>query len=238
MTLGIREAGIPDSPIARWDPRWKLAALLLASGVFASVSHPAITAIAFALGLFGTSVGRLNPRVVAGRLMLILIGMLPVIAVFPFTNDNGLSLALTMTLRALAVACVGLILLGTAPLAQTLAAAHRLHLPGALVQIALLAYRYSLLFFSEARRVRIALRTRAFRASTGMRTYRTTGHAIGSLLVRGGDRAEQVADAMRTRGFNGEFHSVQSFRTTAWDVAGFAAVLFILAALLVGEWCL
>jgi len=236
MTLALRPVEIQDSPVARWDARWKLAALLLASATFAVVSQPAITAGAFGIAVVGVSFARLKLRFAAGRLMLILIAMLPVLAVFPFTNDNGLSLALSMTLRALAVACVGMILLGTAPLAQTLAAAHRLYLPGALVQIALLAHRYSLLFFSEARRVRIALRTRAFRAGTNLRTYRTTGHAVGSLLVRGGDRAEQVADAMRARGFGGAFHCTRRFRTTAWDVAGFAGVMLLLAGLLLGEW--
>ncbi len=238
MAIARRGVEIPDSPLARWDPRWKLAALLLASATFAVVGHPALTATAFAIGLFGIALARLNLRATTGRLLLTSIAMLPVIAVFPFTNDNGLTLALSLTLRALALACVAMMLLGTAPLAQTFAAAHRIYLPGALVQIALLAHRYSLLFFSEAHRLRIALRTRAFRAGTNLQTYRTMGHATGSLLVRGGDRAEQVADAMRTRGFAGEFHCVQRFRTTAWDVAGFAFAILLLAGLLIGEWCL
>lgn len=238
MTLAAREPPIPQSPLAQWDARWKLAALLWATAGFAFVTHPLLTAVAFAFGLLGVCLGRLNPRDVAGRLLLVLLGMLPVLIVFPFTNDNGLSLALSMTLRALAIACVGLILLRTAPLTHTLAAAHHLYFPGVLVQIALLAYRYAFLFFAEARRVRIALRTRAFRAATNLRTYRTTGQAIGSLLIRGGDRAEQVADAMRTRGFDGRFHTIQHFRTSAGDVAGFGIVVALIAALLFAEWWL
>jgi len=238
MTLAVREPPIPYSPLTRWDPRWKLAGLLMTSAAFAVITHPLLTAIAFALGLIGVRVGRLNRRDVCGRLLMISFGMLPVLLVFPFTNDNGLTLAISMTLRALAIACVGSILLRTAPLTQTLAAAHCLYLPGVLVQIALLAYRYAFLFFAEARRVRIALRTRAFRAATNLRTYQTTGQAIGSLLVRGGDRAEQVADAMRTRGFDGRFHTIQHFRTTAGDVAGLVVVVLGIVALLVGEWWL
>lgn len=238
MTLAAREPPIPTSCLSRWDARWKLAALLLASLSFAIVSHPILTVIAFALGLLGLRFGRLDRRDAAGRLLFVFAGMVPVLIVFPFTNDNGLTLALSMTLRALAISCVGLILLRTAPLTQTLAAAHHLYLPGVLVQIALLAYRYAFLFFAEARRVRVALRTRAFRPATNLRTYRTTGQAIGSLLVRGGDRAEQVADAMRTRGFDGRFHTIRHFRTTAGDVAGFGIVVALIAALLVAEWWL
>ena len=238
MTLAVREPPIPDSALSRWDARWKLAALLLVCVAFTVINHPVLTAVAFGLGLFGVRVGRLNPRDVAGRLLLIFVGLLPVLLVFPFTNDNGLSLAISMTFRALALACVGLILLRTAPLAHTLAAAHHLYLPGVLVQISMLAYRYAFLFFAEARRVRIALRTRAFRAATNLRTYQTTGQAIGSLLIRGGDRAEQVADAMRTRGFDGRFHTIQHYRTTVRDVLGFALVVALLTALLVAEWWL
>ncbi len=236
MTLAAREPRSPESPFARWDARWKLAALLLTCAAFAAVSHPLVTAAALALGLLGAILGRLNLRETIGRLLFVLFGMLPVLVVFPFTNDNGLALALTMTARALAIACVGLILLRTAPLTQTLAAAHRLRLPGVLVQIALLAHRYSFLFFAEARRVRVALRTRAFRAGTNLHTYETTGQAVGTLLLRGADRAEHVADAMRTRGFDGRFHTVRRFRTTPSDVLAFVAVAMLLVALLLAEW--
>ena len=238
MTLAVRESPLPGSPLSRWDARWKLAALLLACLAFTVVNHPVSTAIAFGLALIGVRLGRLNTRDVAGRLLVLAAAMTPVLIVFPFTNDNGLTLAISMTLRASAIACLGLILLRTAPLAHTLAAAHHLYLPGVLVQIAQLTYRYSLLFFAEARRVRIALRTRAFRAGTNLRTYRTTGQAVGSLLIRGGDRAEQVADAMRTRAFDGRFHTIQHFRTTVWDILGFALVASLLAALLAAEWWL
>lgn len=235
MTLAVLEPTIPESLLSRWDARWKLAALLLACVAFSVMTHPALTSIALGLGLFGIGLGKLNLRDVGGRLFFVLLGMIPVLVVFPFTNDNGFSLAISMTLRALAIACVGLILLRTAPLAQTLAAAHHLYLPGVLVQIALLAYRYTFLFFAEARRVRIALRTRAFRPATNLRTYQTTGQAIGTLLLRGGDRAEQVATAMRTRGFTGRFHTTQRFQTTTGDVVGFVVVFLVIVSLLVGE---
>jgi cobalt/nickel transport system permease protein len=116
-------------------------------------------------------------------------------------------------------------LVHTAPLSRTFAAAHALWVPGVLVQVAQLAHRYSLLFFGEARRVRIAMRTRGFRSGTNAHTYRTLGSAAGTLLVRGGDQAERVADAMRCRGFDGKYHPTTPFRTREWDVVGFVAVV-------------
>jgi cobalt/nickel transport system permease protein len=52
-------------------------------------------------------------------------------------------------------------------------------------------------------------------------TYRTVGHVIGTLVVRGTERAEGVAHAMRCRGFDGRFRSLATFRTTMADVAFF-----------------
>ena len=85
-----------------------------------------------------------------------------------------------------------------------------------------LAYRYTFVLAAEARRLRVAMRTRGFRARTDRHTYRALGHAVGSLLVRGGDRADRVADAMRCRGFDGTYRTVTAFRTTTADVLSFA----------------
>ena len=59
--------------------------------------------------------------------------------------------------------CFALVLVGTAPLHHTLAAAHKLKVPGLLVQLTLLAYRYAFLLADEMKRLRIAMRTRGLR---------------------------------------------------------------------------
>ena len=235
MSLALRDARIPDSPVARWDGRWKLAALtLLAVGV-SLLSTPWPTAAAVGLALLLALFAKVPLSVLAGRLLLLLMGLIPVWLVLPFTAENGVLTATTLSLRLLAIGTVGLVLLRSAPLPVTLAAAHRLYVPGVLIQIAQLAYRYAFLFFDEARRLRIALRVRGFRARTSTHTYRTTGHTVGTLLVRGGDRAERVADAMRCRGFDGRFHTLTAFRTTPADVVSFLLVACGAVALVVWD---
>ena len=64
---------------------------------------------------------------------------------------------------ALTVATLMLVLLASAPLTVTFQAAHKLRVPGLLVQLALLTYRYVFLLAEEFRRLRIALRVRGFR---------------------------------------------------------------------------
>lgn len=231
MSLAYRDARIPDSPVARWDGRWKLAALILSAVGVSLLTNPWPAAAAVGLSLALALLARLPAPVLVGRSLLLLFGLAPVWLVLPFTAENGMVMAATLSLRLLSIGTLGLVLLRSAPLPVTLAAAHRLYVPGVLIQVAQLAYRYAFLFFDEARRLRIAMKVRGFRARTSAHTYRTTGHGVGTLLVRGGDRAERVADAMRCRGFDGKFHCLHRFRTTAADVFAFLLLTGIAAAL-------
>ena len=101
-----------------------------------------------------------------------------------------------------------------------------------LVLLTLLAHRYVFVLGDELRRLRVALRVRGFRAKANRHGYRTLGHVVGATLVRGSDRAERVADAMRCRGFDGRFHTLAGFRTTAADVVSCLLVVAATAALI------
>lgn len=250
MTLALRDPSIPASPVARWDPRWKLAALLLAAMGAVSLQTPTAAAVAVAAALGLALVARVPAMVIAGRLGLIVLGVGLFVALVPLSrpatdpgwqlgpvrvSEPGLAAAVAIALRAVAVGLLALVLTRTAPLSRTLAAAHALRVPGVLVQVAGLAYRYTFLLAAEVRRTRVALRARGFRATTTAHSYRTLGHAVGSLLVRGGDRADRVAEAMRCRGFDGAYRCPIGFRTTAADVFGFVAVAAASSALVLAD---
>jgi cobalt/nickel transport system permease protein len=236
MTLAFRDPTIPDSPLARWDARWKLAAFLLMAVAAVSLQHPGPAVVAVGVALALALVGRVRLPVIAGRVGLLLLATLPFVVFVPLTqgadspgwdvgplhvSQPGLVAALVVALRVLAVGLLALVLTRTAPLSRTLSAAHALRVPGVLVQVAQLAHRYTFVLAAEARRLRVAMRARGFRARTSRHTYRTLGHAVGSLLVRGGDRADRVADAMRCRGFDGTYRSAAAFRTASADVLSF-----------------
>ena len=174
------------------------------------------------------------------RLAAFALAASPFLIVLPFTlegpgweleliaiSERGLVSGLAVFCRCLAIGCFALVLVGTAPLHHTFTAASRLKLPGVLVLLALLAYRYAFLLNDELRRLRVALWVRGFRTRVSRHSYRTLGHVVGAVLVRGSDRAERVAAAMRCRGFDGRFHTLAEFRTRPRDV-----VFFLLAALL------
>jgi cobalt/nickel transport system permease protein len=248
MTLAFRHHVVPDSPLARWDARWKLAAVLIAVCGIASLNQLAPAAAALGLGLLLVAVGRLPFSWVRGRLLLFALAALPFLLVLPFTLDGpglefgpvsvserGVAAGLAVFARGVAIGCFALVLIGTAPLHHTLAAAHRLKVPGILVQLALLAYRYAFVLADEMKRLRIAMRTRGFRVRATRHGYRALGHATGAVLVRGADRADNVAAAMRCRGFDGTFHSLAAFRSAPSDIMSFALLVAATVALVLWD---
>jgi cobalt/nickel transport system permease protein len=136
----------------------------------------------------------------------------------------GFAVAVCLCLKALALVTLVLIALTTAPLPATLKAAHALCMPGLLVHLVMLTHRYIFVLGAELSRLRVALRVRGFRNRASVHSYHTVGRVAGTLLVRGYERAERVAQAMRCRGFDGRFRSLAEFRTTYSDVFVFTLV--------------
>jgi cobalt/nickel transport system permease protein len=232
MASTFRETPIRTSLLSRWDARWKLAGLFLLGLAFALISQPIPAAMALGISLGLMLIGRVPLEVMFGRLGIVLLAVLPLIVLLPLTHENGTTLAITLGLRAFALAGLAVTLLHTTPLNTAFTAAQRLGMPGVLVQVAQLALRYAYLFQHELWRLRVALFTRSFRPRANSHTYGTIGQTVGTLFVRGIDRSENVSEAMRCRGFDGRYRTLTEFHTRVVDVIGFA-VMFAVGALLV-----
>jgi cobalt/nickel transport system permease protein len=236
MTLNPEHLAPRDSALARRDARWLLAGFVLAIfGVALLRSFwPALAGCGFALAL--AIIGRVSARWYRARIGLLLLALLPFLIVVPFTvdrgerlcewwrlsiTDAGLVVAATLALKTVAIVTLALTLLAAAPLHVTLAAAARLGVPTLIVQLTLLTYRYVFLLFDEFARLRIALRVRGFRNGMSLHAYRTIGQVTGTLIVRGSDRAEHVAQAMRCRAFHGQFRTLTTFKSTPADLLMF-----------------
>jgi cobalt/nickel transport system permease protein len=140
-------------------------------------------------------------------------------------SEHGATLAVRLCSKVATVASLALVILATAPLDATLKAMHALKVPGLLVQLLLLTYRYVFVLADELARLRIAVRVRGYRNRVSGHSYRTIGHVAGTLLVRGYERSERVGQTMRCRGFDGRFRSLTAFHTTAADVLVFTVIL-------------
>ena len=184
MTLFFTPPPQTASPLSRLDPRWKLAALTLAA-VAVAVVH---TGLAAAAALAGASVlavlARLPWRWWATRLAPAVL-FVAVFAAPPIFFGGSPEIAVVLVCKAAALVTLALVLLATAPLDATLKAAHALFVPGLLVQLTLMSYRYIFLLADELGRLRIALRLRGYRNRANLHSYRTIGAVTGALLVRG-----------------------------------------------------
>ena len=129
-----------------------------------------------------------------------------------------------------------LVLLATTPLPDVFKAARALGMPRLLVLLLLLTYRYVFLLMDEFARLRIALRVRGFRNRATLHSYRTIGQVSGTLLVRSQERSDRVGQAMRCRGFDGEFRTLHEFHAGGRDVAAFITIVGFAAGLLLWDW--
>ena len=251
MTLAFSLPPPTPSCLSRLDPRWKLAALLIVAAVVASLHTLPAAVTAFVVSLLLALLARLPPRWFLERLaalaLFLALFTLPLPLLLPgegagwrygpfHVSWHGVEVALLLVAKAIALVTVMLIAQATAPLETTLKAAHALRIPGLLVQLGLLAYRYVFVLADELRRLRIALRVRGYRNRVHRHSYRTAGHVAGTLLVRGYERAERVGQAMRCRGFDGQFRSLKEFSTHPADVLAFFLITVGAVALAVWDW--
>jgi cobalt/nickel transport system permease protein len=232
MTLP-RSLSAVDSPLAHWDARWKLAGLLVLGWSCAIVQSPRMAGIALALALLFVGLARLSLRSALAMSVAILIGVVPLAIAIPFLKADGANEALALVLRALAVGLIGHVSVASAPPHRTFAALQSLRVPRILVLLIQFSYRYAILLAGEVRRIRVAMAVRGFRVRPSVRSVSTMGNLIGSVLVRGGDRAETVNHAMHARGFDGHIRMLTAFRTTTRDVLAFGVATILAITLYV-----
>jgi cobalt/nickel transport system permease protein len=248
MTLAFTAPPLTPSPLSRLDPRWKLVALATALLATATLRTLPASGLALVAVLLLAVLGRLPPRWFLARLggaalfLAFFTLPLPFLLSEPGTaapslwhfSWHGARVGLTLAAKGLTLVTLMLVLLATAPLEATLKAAHALHVPGLLVQLSLLSCRYVYLLADELGRLRVALRVRGYRNRATRHCYRTIGHVTGTLLVRGYERAERVDHAMRCRGFDGRFRSLNEFHTRPADVL----ICVVVVLLSLGVWWL
>jgi cobalt/nickel transport system permease protein len=115
-------------------------------------------------------------------------------------------------------------------------AIYRLRVPEKIVYLLLMTYRYIFVIEEEYLRLMRAAKIRGFRPGNNANTYRTYSYVIGMLFVRATARAERVHQAMRCRGFNGKFYSLQEFQIDSASWAFAIMMTAIIVGLALMEW--
>lgn len=159
----------------------------------------------------------------------------------PAAPAGGLGDACTFAL-AVTLKCESMLLIVPAMLSEADpgalgAALRRLRVPAGFVFLFVSMYRYADSAGREWRRLSEAAMLRGFRPRTSLASYRTLANMMALTFLYGSDRARRVWDAMRLRGFRGEFRTLDSCRRGRDDLPFLAAALMMSAALAVCEAC-
>jgi cobalt/nickel transport system permease protein len=239
------EFSLRRSPIHRIDPRFRVVAAALFSVQVAVSLHFVLLAAALCIALLLAAAARL-PLVPVLRRLAVVNGFVLFLWLFlPFTTPGellfrigplpvtaqGLSLAAAITIKANTIVLAILALVGTMPVALFGHALQRLRLPRSFCHLLLLTYRYVFVIEQEYLKLVRAMKMRGFVPRTDMHTYRSLAHLLGMLLVRSLERSERIYQAMRCRGFEGRFHTLDLLCVRPADYLFATLMLLALAGL-------
>ena len=127
----------------------------------------------------------------------------PLLAIGRVKISGGVVSMITLMAKGLLSLMASFLLMATTRLDSLCSALRKLHVPSLLVTLLLLTFRYISLLIEEVSVMSEAYRLRA----PGQKGIHISawGSFLGQLLLRTMDRAEDLYNSMRLRGFNGDF---------------------------------
>jgi cobalt/nickel transport system permease protein len=240
MNLGIEDYAYLNSPLHRWDVRYKLVGMGAIIFGFAFVQDlrllPPMLLLTLAIfwlsqipfsylvsrlrypGIFLLTVAIVLP-LFSGQTVLFSLGPLAV------RLEGSMQMLLVVT-KFVSILSLSIVLFGTAPFLKSIKAIQALGLPQIMADMTLLSYRYIFETGKDLNQMQIAMRLRGFRLQGyDWRGLRQLSAMAGTLLIRSYEQAERVYNAMALRGYGHtpaatltrEFHAVpaDAFATIA-----------------------
>lgn len=131
----------------------------------------------------------------------------PLLRLGGLTVTGGWISMFTLMLKGVFSLMASFLLIATTPMDSLCAGLRKLHVPGILVTLLLLTYRYIGVLLEQVSVMTDAYKLRA----PGQKGLHISawGSFLGQLLLRSMDRAEELYGSMVLRGFRGEYHYAQ-----------------------------
>jgi cobalt/nickel transport system permease protein len=231
-----------QSPVHSLDARLKFVLSLLAIGVL--VSEPPGKLLPFAfygiLFLIVLILSRL-PSLFFLKRLLFLVPFIGMAALFyPLSywltetgvDDAGMQqailVALSIFFKALLSVSFLILLISTVKFHDLLAGLRKLRMPKLIGILSALMYRYIFIFWGETLRTNMARNSRT-PGKLKMNRFTVYGNQMAMIFLRSWERANMVYNAMLSRGFDGEFFSLEQKETKRKDIV--PAILFVLILL-------
>ncbi len=249
MPLDIdRHAGI-DSPIQRWDPRFKIFAMLVFIFGVALLKTLPMAIAALLVAVLVLRVAALPLHFVKHGLEAAGVFLVPFFFIMPFSYPGesafhvlglgfawaGLRFAALIFIKAITIILGSFIMFGTARFDVSMIALQSLKCPRVLVQMVLFTYRYIYVFMDDMKTLNVAMRARGFVPKSNLRTMSILGGYLGTLLVRSFERTERIYKAMLSKGYDGSFPTMVTFSADGSDVVKAGVILVLAASLLGGD---
>lgn len=233
---------------AKIDSRARIVTAALFAVAVVAVDNLAILAGFLAVALGFAVAARLPLASTLRRIAAIDLFILFSVLALPFTlpgaalfevgswtaSVEGTLAAARIVVKATSIMLALIGLVGVMPIVDLGHALARLGVSTKLISLLLLTVRYVDVLHREQRRLRLAMKARAFLPRADTHTWRTLGFLVGMLLVRGFERAERILAAMKCRGFTGRFHAGEPTGLALGDgvfLAGCALLMATLVAL-------
>jgi cobalt/nickel transport system permease protein len=225
--LALEEMASGDSWVHRLHPLaklWVTAVYVVAVVSVGRLNYAALSIYFFypalLIPLSGVNAGALIRRVLPALPLVLLAGLSNVFLEPSIMMTFGalqvsrgfVSLVVLLEKAALTVLAV-LMLMATTNSAKLLSGLRAIGAPKVLLSVLMLSVRFLTLLAGEAGRMMRAYRLRA-NSPKGIRIG-DMGSFVGQLLLRSVDRAERVYNAMKLRGYSGEFPVRDAGRLTA-----------------------
>ena len=205
--------------LSRFDPRARIASGFLLVLVSALTGSLASAGASLALAAAASIALYPDKKVLARRLAAVNAFLLFIWASVPFTvpgtpvagsgafslTREGLFLSLLVTLKGNAAFLWFMASMGSMPLSDFARGLTGLKFPGKLVTLLLRSFRQVSVFSLACHDRRGSAKLRGFTPRTDRRTYETLASFVAILFLRAFERSRVMPDALRLRGFTGEW---------------------------------
>lgn len=250
MKFGLDEYAHLNSPLHRWDARYKLVGLLTLMIAFSVIQQTWLLPVMITVtgGLYLLS--ELPVSYLVSRLKLPGYFLLSLAIILPLTTgqtilatwgpvslrQEGLLNLMVIASRFCCIITLSLVLFGTAPFLTSLKAMRAIGLPLILADMLLLTYRYLFEINNQLVTMRTAIRLRGFQGHRlNRRTLSTLAALVGSLLVQSYDQSERVYQAMVLRGYGQATLSENMFQTRPLDIGWTMGLIVMAGGFIAGE---
>ncbi len=222
MKLVLDRYAYLDSPLHRWQQGYKLVGLLSLIFAFAFVQNVWLLPVMILITCILFTVSRLPLAFLIKRLRYPSWFIFAVVILLPFISGNnvifqlgnlaikseGCWQALLISVRFFCILTVSLVLFGTAPFLSSIKAMRSLGLPGVIVDMTLLSYRYLEELGETLTTMQRAMKLRGFQPKGfKRRNLKIFAQLTGSILIRSYERSLRIYQAMILRGYGSKKNS-------------------------------